>query len=48
MDGLKAEPMGSKTGFTVEMHADFIEMPFIRSYEEVAYEGRLATMVSHL
>lgn len=32
----------------VETHADFTYMPFIRFYEEVAYEGLLASLMTQL
>lgn len=37
---------GGRRDPTVEMYADFIGMPFMQTYKEVKYDGRLASLMT--
>lgn len=39
---------GGRRDTTVETHTSFMDMPFIISFEEVAYKGRLAAFITQL
>lgn len=39
---------GGRRDLTVEIHAEFMDLPFIRSDENVAYERPISTLMTQL
>lgn len=44
----RRKPWGGRRNLTVERHTAFMDIPFIRTSEEVAYKGQLYSLMTQL